>query len=161
MPEQMTAELDSTLVDSHDSHMLLEFLRDRNVPCPLCGYNLRGLLSARCPECGRDLELRVGLAEPRQGAWLTAQIAVAATGGIGCLALISICVNGWPQGMPHAWLFNFAFIYYLGSIPVAALLLIKRRRYLRLPQPVQRWIAAAAIVGAIVSLVACILGGGA
>jgi hypothetical protein len=25
---------------------------DQDIPCPLCGYNLRGLPEARCPECG-------------------------------------------------------------------------------------------------------------
>jgi hypothetical protein len=25
---------------------------DREIACPLCGYNLRGLLEPRCPECG-------------------------------------------------------------------------------------------------------------
>lgn len=25
---------------------------DRDIPCPLCGYNLRGLTVPRCPECG-------------------------------------------------------------------------------------------------------------
>src|SRR5438093_13337491 len=60
-----------------DEQALLEFLRDRDVQCPLCRYNLRALTSARCPECGRELRLSVGLLEPRQGAWLTAQIATA------------------------------------------------------------------------------------
>jgi hypothetical protein len=27
---------------------------DQDVLCPLCGYNLRGLPKARCPECGAD-----------------------------------------------------------------------------------------------------------
>lgn len=30
--------------------------------CPHCGYNLRGIASRRCPECGRDVD-RAGLAE--------------------------------------------------------------------------------------------------
>jgi tRNA(Ile2) C34 agmatinyltransferase TiaS len=28
----------------------------RNVKCPLCGYNLRGLVEPRCPECGYQFE---------------------------------------------------------------------------------------------------------
>lgn len=28
-----------------------------NVPCPECGYNLRGLTQARCPECGGEFTL--------------------------------------------------------------------------------------------------------
>ena len=34
-----------------------------DVPCPSCGYNLRGLREARCPECGSSftIEQLVGL----------------------------------------------------------------------------------------------------
>src|SRR5438552_13839611 len=28
-----------------------------NVPCPSCGYNLRGLREARCPECGSSFTI--------------------------------------------------------------------------------------------------------
>ena len=33
------------------------FLTDRDVPCPGCGYNLRGIAQARCPECERAVAL--------------------------------------------------------------------------------------------------------
>src|SRR5262245_60898704 len=29
---------------------------DRDVLCPLCEYNLRGLVEPRCPECGYSFE---------------------------------------------------------------------------------------------------------
>src|SRR5262245_24135568 len=29
---------------------------ERDVPCPLCDYNLRGLTEPRCPECGHKFE---------------------------------------------------------------------------------------------------------
>lgn len=49
--------------------MLREFLRDRDVACPHCGYNLRNLEQANCPECGNTL--RVTLQGSRlNGAWL-------------------------------------------------------------------------------------------
>jgi len=28
-----------------------------DIPCPKCGYNLRGLMEARCPECGTRFTL--------------------------------------------------------------------------------------------------------
>jgi hypothetical protein len=42
-----------------DTSLLASFLADRDVPCPGCGYNLRGLLGSRCPECGEAIELDV------------------------------------------------------------------------------------------------------
>lgn len=33
---------------------LSEFLRDHDVPCASCGYNLRGGVSTTCPECGYE-----------------------------------------------------------------------------------------------------------
>lgn len=35
--------------------LLRRFLADRDVPCPHCEYNLRGLETDRCPECGGPL----------------------------------------------------------------------------------------------------------
>lgn len=30
---------------------------DRVIPCPKCGYDLKGLAMARCPECGTEFTL--------------------------------------------------------------------------------------------------------
>jgi hypothetical protein len=45
--------------------LALEFLRTHDVPCPNCGYNLRGNTTGTCPECGLhanivELTLSVG-----------------------------------------------------------------------------------------------------
>lgn len=45
---------------------LRAFLSERNVPCPRCRYDLRGVVAAACPECGLRLELEVK--DPRR-AW--------------------------------------------------------------------------------------------
>lgn len=37
--------------------VLGQFLADRDVPCPRCRYNLRGVASEACPECGWALIL--------------------------------------------------------------------------------------------------------
>jgi hypothetical protein len=39
-----------------------DLLCSRDVPCPGCGYNLRGTGGEKCPECGRKVELREVLA---------------------------------------------------------------------------------------------------
>lgn len=36
------------------------FLESRDVPCPNCRYNLRGVASESCPECGEAIELQLG-----------------------------------------------------------------------------------------------------
>ncbi len=36
---------------------LAVYLAERDVPCPGCGYNLRGLTEATCPECAQQLHL--------------------------------------------------------------------------------------------------------
>jgi hypothetical protein len=36
------------------SSSFARFLAEHDVHCPRCGYNLRGLSSAKCPECGTD-----------------------------------------------------------------------------------------------------------
>jgi hypothetical protein len=45
-----------TLPDSDLVRMHLAF---RDVPCPHCGYNLRGLAAAQCPECSTLLRLTI------------------------------------------------------------------------------------------------------
>src|SRR5947207_14443971 len=99
-----------------DETALLDFLRDRDVACPLCRYNLRALTSPRCPECGRELRLSVGLLEPRQGAWLTGQIALTAAAGIGLMIILVCAANGWPGEGRHQ-LLNVAFSFHLLMIP--------------------------------------------
>ncbi len=42
-----------------DDQLVAAYLADREFPCPRCGYSLRGLTRAQCPECGRELRLRL------------------------------------------------------------------------------------------------------
>lgn len=41
-------------------------MAEQDVPCPGCGYNLRGCQGAACPECGTPLELQVGSTQATQ-----------------------------------------------------------------------------------------------
>lgn len=40
-----------------DMEAMGSFLSDRDIDCLKCGYNLRGLVGASCPECGETLSL--------------------------------------------------------------------------------------------------------
>ena len=138
-----------------DAAAVVDFLRERDIDCPLCRYNLRGLRSPRCPECGRDLELRIGLSEPRQGAWLVCQLALSAAGGIGVLVGVMILKDGWPQEENLQSLFDVSMVAFLLAIPLAHLALVLRRRYLRMKLRLQRALAilaAAAAAGALIGL---------
>ena len=124
---------------------LLDYLRGRDVACPLCGYNLRGLTASRCPECGRELQLTVGLVEPRIGAWVTCLVAVTAAGGMGVMAILSIARHGWDV------LFDtedagqvVAIAYFLATVPAVPLLIVFRRRYRRFSQTAQWSLAGVA-----------------
>src|SRR5918993_2064731 len=79
-----------------DERALVEFLRHRDFGCPLCAYNLRGLTSMRCPECGRELRLSVGLAEPFMRAWVLLAVAAFGGGGTGLFLLLLVLRVGWP-----------------------------------------------------------------
>ncbi len=68
-----------------EDQALSAYLADRDVPCPGCGYNLRGLTADRCPECSQALKLSVSLQEAHLSALLAAilpPIAIAGAAGV-------------------------------------------------------------------------------
>jgi hypothetical protein len=42
-----------------ESELLKAYLADRDVPCPGCGYSLKGCASDTCPECGNEIRITV------------------------------------------------------------------------------------------------------
>jgi hypothetical protein len=123
-----------------DENALIEWLRDRDVYCPLCEYNIRGLTTPRCPECGQALRLSVALVEPYLRAWIALMVAVCAGAGSGVLFLFVLTSTGWPYKGVRIGL-NRAIILQIVMIPVAALLVFSRRRFQQLPQHTQRILA--------------------
>jgi hypothetical protein len=133
-----------------DAQLLLAYLSNRDVGCPLCEYNLRGLTSPRCPECGRELKLSVGLVEPYLRAWMLLAFAIFAAAGIGLLFLMVLIHNE----MPGRFLEWVSFTYFIANIPVAIIVALGRRRFMRWPQRTQwplAWAAAALTVAGLVA----------
>lgn len=136
-----------------DVEALVGFLRDRDAWCPACRYNLRGLTSPRCPECGRELRLSVGATEPFLRAWITLVVSAAASSGIGlCMGSIA-CLQQWPMWSLPAKL-SASIVIYVAMIPAAPFVLATRLRFLRQAGVVQWRIA---LVAAIVSVAAFLL----
>ena len=130
---------------------LLEFVSNRDVPCPLCHYNLRGLTIPRCPECGNGVRLTVGLVEVRMGAWICALSAILPAAPFGLLLGYILLKNGLPPvrqlgqlGPGQIWAVAL-LIYAMLAVPGSALLLALRRKYIRLPGRLQWLLAGVAI----------------
>lgn len=84
-----------------DEQALGTFLSTRDVPCPSCGYNLRGINSPVCPECAEPLALKVGFAQDTTRALVAAILPPAIIGGAGlCLVLCFVIIAAAVGGMP-------------------------------------------------------------
>ena len=53
-----TGLCDDTDMPSH-AELLKAYLADRDVPCPGCGYSLKGCVADKCPECGHKPSLAI------------------------------------------------------------------------------------------------------
>jgi hypothetical protein len=108
---------------------LREYLVDRDVPCPACNYNLRGLQTTACPECAQPLVLRVALAEPHMGRFLAAVIGLAVGFGFQSLLLIYwLYVTGFRDGNIRAADRFLAITLTAALIEGLATFLLLRRR---------------------------------
>ena len=135
-----------------DELALREFLRDRDVPCPLCGYDLRGLTIPRCPECGQPLKLGVGLAEPVLKTWIVMIVPLLAWGGVGFLFwTIMLRVGEWPRTRDG---FQRVLIVLLAVSPVFAVVgLTTRKKFLRMPIESQWSIAMTTAVAGVLGVI--------
>jgi hypothetical protein len=133
-----------------DTALLGAFLADRDVACPLCGYNLRTLSGTRCTECGNELRLQVGLVEPRLGAYLAAVAgASAGLGGGGLFTLVALAEA------PRQWWDGPSGRLLMAQVAFAAVLLpvlLARRRAFRRAAPARQRTWAVLIWGLFAAL---------
>jgi hypothetical protein len=132
MPETASRDSDETLLEG--------FLRDRDCPCPICQYNLRGLAGATCPECGSPPHLSLNSPNTRVGPFVLALAPLLMIGGVGVLLLIAIARH--PQALSEGLQVPMA----AGALSLltAAWLLFRRTRFLCLSREAQSAAALAA-----------------
>lgn len=66
---------------------VVAFLIGRSVPCPRCGYDLRDIPTAKCPECGEPLVLKIGSPRARFG-WLVLAMAPGCFSGVAAMFVL-------------------------------------------------------------------------
>ncbi len=130
--------------DQSEAELLKALLAERDLPCPVCGYNLRAIASTNCPECGAKLDLRVGSTDLKLGPWLAALLASALPLGIVSFFL----VIGLGAGDPI--LFAVFFVGALAYTLLLAVVVSNRRAFWKQPRK-RQW--RLAVCCAIVSLV--------
>jgi hypothetical protein len=127
--------------DPEEVELLLQFVRERDVRCPRCDYNLRNLTQPVCPECREQLHLSVGLTRPKFG-WLIAALAPGIFSGIaaifvtGVLIVVNISPTGKAPWQPYA-LDAFGWT----SALTAGALFLQRYRFLKQRNEIQITIA--------------------
>jgi hypothetical protein len=124
-----------------DEQWLVEFVAEREVACPACGYNLRQLTSARCPECGLNLRLTLRPADPVARAWITLTSLLCGAAGVGVLFALMLARRGWDRvfaGRRHPAIGVALALFFMSMIPLAALSLPLRRSFQRIP-PAAQW----------------------
>jgi hypothetical protein len=131
--------------DSPTAALLAHFLRNRDEPCPLCGYNLRDLPGDRCPECGHQIVLRVNAVEPRLAAAITGLIGLSAGAGLNVLLLLygaaMLLNNRGTSGMNEFFRCNFVGAGLLGT---ALYIWLRSWRRIRLQARGIQWLLAVA-----------------
>ncbi len=130
-------QVKDTTTDSAQD-MLLDFLREHDAACPVCGYNLRTLTRPICPECRQELVLTVGATRLRLG-WLFAAIAPGFFSGIAaCFVLIPTLGMYFEDGtlVPQ-----FAVVVLFGWLSglLAIILAVRRNRFIAQSRTRQRW----------------------
>jgi hypothetical protein len=151
--------------DPQTDPLLRGFLADRDAACPVCRYNLRGLTSNHCPECGAHLDLRVGSADLNLGPWLASLLSVGLPLGFlfimtGLFVVMSVTDGGvYREDLP---ILGCLVAGTAGYAIALAILIRKRLRFWRLSRGWQlrltwlvsvcAWVSALAIIWAIFAL---------
>ena len=117
-----------------ESELLKKLLALRELPCPVCGYNLRAIESDKCPECGAKLGLKVGSSDLKLGPWIAAILGVALPLGFGVIMTLFfsyiVFIEGY-SGDDVANILGSLLILTIVEGVALGLLLRKRKKFWR------------------------------
>lgn len=135
--------------------LLVEFLGHRDLPCPVCRFNLRDGVSAACPECGSPLELQIGSIDRRLGLWLCVFLAhVIPFGFAATLSTMATWVVISGRLTASQALTNIVILACIGGALVhgtfVGLIWFGRRRFWRLGRTAQRLGAGVGTLAAVI-----------
>ena len=120
--------------DQRESELLKQLLAFREFPCPVCGYNLRGIKSGKCPECGAKLDLRVVSADLKLGPWIAAILGVALPLGFGVIMTLLfsyiVFIEGF-SGNGEEYILGLLLLLTIVEVVALGLLLRKRKKLWR------------------------------
>lgn len=109
---------------------VVAFLVGRSAPCPRCGYDLRDIERAVCPECGEPLVLKIGSPRVRFG-WLVLAMAPGCFSGVAALfVMIPVGATLWlrlPPGQGAPWPVMAADAF--GFVSAASVVVMYRHRH--------------------------------
>lgn len=118
---------------------VVAFLSGRSHPCPRCGYDLRDIQAARCPECGEPLVLKIGSPRARFG-WVILAMAPGCFSGVAAVFVsvpIILSVFGrFGPGQRPPWPFVAADAF--GFVSATAVVVMYRHRQRILSWPTRR-----------------------
>ncbi len=130
---------EATVTDTQDI-MLLDFLREHDAACPVCGYNLRALTRPLCPECRQELVLSVGVRQLGL-AWLFVAIAPGFFSGIAaCFVLIPTLAILFEDGVLLLPLVGGVLFGWCSGV-FAIIVAVRRHRFIAQSRTRQRWFA--------------------
>ena len=96
-PPQSTSENDTP--DATEAALIRAWLAEHDYSCVHCGYNLKGVESLVCSECGKTITLQIRPPDPSQGVWLTTLIALVFVTTIPFIHAVSIFVEMMSVGI--------------------------------------------------------------
>lgn len=110
---------------------LARFLEGHDAPCPVCGYNLRGVALPRCPECDAPITLTVGSDHARAGPWLLAMLGFGMAIGFDAVVALLLTVPVVATRAESSAVVLFVFMVTLAAVSAVGLraVLLGRRGF--------------------------------